>query len=155
MKDYKDLTVCFTGHRRIIHKYVADALLRAVTSLADQGYKYFGVGGARGFDFLAAKAVLEVQKLYPDIKLIVILPCSDYYSNWPEEEKQEYSLVLQKADKVKVLSDHYYRGCMQARNKHLVDASSVCVYYKYTNTGGTAFTVNYATKKGLTTIGVI
>lgn len=155
MKNFKDQTVCFTGHRRIIHKYVSSSVEKIVTSLAADGFKYFGVGGAKGFDFLAAKAILQVQKIYKDIKLIVILPCSDYYSRWATQEQLEYAQILQKADKVKVLSDHYYRGCMQVRNKHLVDSSSVCVYYKYTDTGGTAFTVDYATKKGLITIGVI
>lgn len=155
MKEYKDLTVCFSGHRKIIHKNIEASLEKIITALASEGFKYFGTGGAKGFDFVAARAVLKAQETFKDIKLIIVIPCKDYYDSWPEEEKQKYAEILQKADKVKVLSDYYYRGCMQVRNKHLVDSSSVCVYYKYTDTGGTAFTVDYATKKGLITIGVI
>lgn len=155
MKDYKNITVCFTGHRHVIHKNVVSALEEIITELAKDGFIYFGVGGAKGFDYLAAKSVLNLRRTFDQIKLIVVVPCKDYYDTWSFEDKQAYAEILSQADKVKILSDHYFRGCMQVRNKHLVDASSVCVYYKYKNAGGTAFTVDYATKKGLTTISVI
>lgn len=38
---------------------------------------------------------------------------------------------------------------MFKRNRHLVDNSSVCVAYLTANSGGTAYTVNYAESKGL------
>ncbi len=155
MKEYKEITVCFTGHRRVIHKYIKEPLIKIIKELYENGYRYFGAGGAGGFDFLASQAVLDLKEIYPDIKLIIVIPCKDYYDRWTRDDKNDYMEILKKADKVKILSDHYYRGCMQVRNKHLVDASSVCVYYKYTDTGGTAFTVNYAKKTGIHTIGVI
>ena len=155
MNDLKNITVCFTGHRRDIHKNIESKLDEIITVLCEDGFTYFGVGGAKGFDFLAAKSVLKAKETYKNIKLIVIVPCKDYYDSWQAEEKAEYFEILKHADKVKVLYDHYFKGCMLARNRHLVDSSSVCVYYKYVNSGGTAFTVNYATKKKLTTISVI
>ena len=33
----------------------------------EQGYRYFGAGGALGFDTLAAQTVLELRSEYPDI----------------------------------------------------------------------------------------
>jgi len=38
---------------------------------------------------------------------------------------------------------------MHKRNRHLVDNSSVCVCYLNKENGGTAYTVDYAGKKGL------
>ena len=38
---------------------------------------------------------------------------------------------------------------MFKRNRHLIDNSSLCICYLTKNSGGTAFTVNYALKKGL------
>lgn len=38
---------------------------------------------------------------------------------------------------------------MHRRNRHLVDNSGVCVCYLTRNSGGTAYTVNYAKKQGV------
>lgn len=43
-------------------------------------------------------------------------------------------------------------GYMHKRNRYLVDNSSVCVCYLTEDTGGTAYTVNYAIKSGLKVI---
>ena len=47
-------TVCFTGHRELpaddlpeISKHLEDTLVK----LIEQGYRYFGAGGALGFDY--------------------------------------------------------------------------------------------------------
>lgn len=46
-------------------------------------------------------------------------------------------------------AQQYTKGCMHKRNRHLVDNSSVCVCYLNRESGGTAYTVNYAKKNGL------
>ena len=47
------------------------------------------------------------------------------------------------------------QGCMHKRNRHLVDNSSVCVCYLNKENGGTAYTVDYAGKKGLEIINLV
>ena len=49
-------------------------------------------------------------------------------------------------------SQAYTAGCMHKRNRHLVDNSSVCVCYLTKDSGGTAYTVRYARKRGLEVI---
>ena len=44
---------------------------------------------------------------------------------------------------------------MHKRNRHLVDNSSVCVCYLNKENGGTAYTVDYAGKKGLEIINLV
>ncbi len=39
--------------------------------------------------------------------------------------------------------------CIVKRNRHLVDYSSACICYLNKSTGGTAYTVEYAKKRGL------
>lgn len=46
-----------------------------VTLLVSKGFKYFGTGGALGFDTIAAQAVLSVKETHPEVKLILVLPC--------------------------------------------------------------------------------
>ena len=148
----KDRTACFTGHRTIpflrkrkIKKRTKQFLIEAI----EQGYRYFGCGGALGFDTLAAQTVLRLRKTYPQIKLILVLPCLSQTRGWRPEDIAEYERIKAAADKVVYTSQEYTRDCMFKRNRHLVDNSSLCIAYLTENTGGTAYTVDYARFKGL------
>ena len=144
-------TCCFTGHRKIPLdqlESVTQRLRDAVIASIKDGYLYFGAGGALGFDTLAAKTVLELRTIYPEIKLILVLPCLDQAEKWNEEDKNEYERIKSLADKVVYTSGNYFNGCMQRRNRHLIDNSSLCICYLTERIGGTAYTVNYARDKG-------
>lgn len=152
MKELQSRTCCFTGHREIPkedYKKIKQKTENEIIKLIKSGVKYFGTGGARGFDTLAAKAVLEVKEKYPHIKLILVLPCADQTKGWRYEDKKEYELIKEQADKIKILSEEYYNGCMHDRNRHLANCSGFCICYLRKNTGGTAYTVNYAIKNNL------
>ena len=144
-------TCCFTGHRKIPSdqlESVTQRLRDAVIASIKDGYLYFGAGGALGFDTLAAKIVLELRTIYPEIKLILVLPCLDQAEKWNEEDKEEYERIKSLADKAVYTSGNYFNGCMQRRNRHLIDNSSLCICYLTERIGGTAYTVNYARDKG-------
>ena len=150
--ELKNKTVCFTGHRKIPPKRMtslARRLRTVIVELIDKGYLYFGAGGALGFDTLAAQTVLDLKTDYPQIKLILVLPCLSQADAWSSEDKDTYEHIKANADKVVYTSREYTKGCMHKRNRHLVDNSSVCVSYLTEQTGGTAYTVNYAKEKGL------
>lgn len=120
----------------------------------EQGYRYFGCGGALGFDTLAAQTVLEMKNEYPEIRLILVLPCCNQMRCWKEADIAEYERIMKAADKVTYTSEQYYSGCMHKRNRHLVDNSSLCICYLTEPSGGTAYTVNYARTQGLKIINV-
>ena len=148
-------TCCFTGHRKIPLdqlESVTQRLRDAVIASIKDGYLYFGAGGALGFDTLAAQTVLDLRKDYPQIKLILVLPCKTQTRGWKQEDVEEYDRIIGAADKVVYTSQNYYRGCMQKRNRHLVDFSRLCICYLNKSTGGTAYTVEYANKNKLTII---
>ena len=155
MEDLRSRTCCFTGHREILKEEYEEIKQKAeneIIKLIKSGVKYFGVGGARGFDALAAKAVLEAKEKYPHIKLILVLPCADQTKGWKYEDKKEHILIKERADKVRILSEKYYNGCMFDRNRHLVNCSGFCICYLRKDTGGTAYTVEYALKNNLNII---
>jgi len=147
-------TLCFTGHRELREPdYVLEQRLKEVLEpLIRYGFRNFCAGGARGFDMLAARVVLQLQETYPDIRLILLLPFYDQFlqeGNWTEEEIQEYRDQRARASEVIHLEERFVRGCYYRRNRMLVDRSSVCLCYQYKNTGGTAYTTEYADKQGL------
>lgn len=93
--------------------------------------------------------MLELKEIYPHIRLILVLPCLPQAERWSREQQQTYEAIKAQADKVVYTSQGYHRGCMHVRNRHLVDHSSLCISYLTQPTGGTSYTVDYATAQGL------
>ena len=151
----RDMTCCFTGHRQL-PPYDLDVLEarleRTLRRLIDDGFTYFGAGGARGFDTLAAKTVLRLREELPHICLILVLPCENQTDGWTAEDKLLYQQIKQAADKVVYISREFTDDCMKRRNRHLVDHSAVCVSYLTHYGGGTGYTVRYAEKQGVRVI---
>ena len=151
----KTRTCCFTGHRNLppyALPHIRCRLSACMTTLIQQGVVYFGAGGALGFDTLAAQMVLGFQTQYPQIRLILVLPCADQTRKWSPENQERFQSILRRTDKIVVLAKQYEPGCMQRRNRYLVDHSGVCVCYLTKNAGGTFYTVQYAKKNGLTVL---
>ena len=144
-------TCCFTGHRKIPQAELPtlkNRLMKAITDAITQGYRYFGAGGALGFDTLAAQTVLELKQSYPHIRLILILPCESQTRGWQKADTAIYESIRNAADKVVYTSKTYYEGCMHKRNRHMIDHSSLCICYMTNDRSGTGYTVRYANEKG-------
>lgn len=153
MANCKLKTCCFTGHRKIPpenFEEISRRLENMIIRLIEIDYVYFCAGGALGFDMLAAQTVLKLKMVYPYIELILMLPCESQAEYWKKEDKIMYEDIKEKADKVVYTSKSYFRGCMHNRNRYLVDNSSYCICYLTRETGGTAYTVQYAKEKQLT-----
>lgn len=149
----KEKTCCFTGHRDIpseVYQRLFSKTEEMVENLIKEGYLFFGAGGALGFDTIAALAVLKLKEKYPDVRLILVLPCLSQTRGWSSHDVGIYEDIKSRADKVVYTSEEYTKGCMHKRNRHLVDNSSACIAYLTENKGGTAYTVAYAQKHGLT-----
>ncbi len=143
---------CFTGHRMIPTEYrknISEQLRRYISILAENGITKFIAGGALGFDTLAALEVIELKNtVYPELELVLALPCRDQKKFWQNSDKAEYDRIVSNATDVVYLSEKYTRYCMHVRNKYMVDNSDYCIAYLIKDTGGTASTVDYAKKKG-------
>ena len=154
----REQVCCFTGHRRIPQnelKGIEERLEATITELYSRGVVYYGAGGALGFDTLAAETVMRLRDgILPNLRLILVLPCLNQTKGWKAEDVARYEEIKRKANKVKYVSQEYTSECMCKRNRHLVDGSSVCVCYQMQNTGGTAYTVQYAKRQGLRVINV-
>ena len=150
-------TCCFTGHRRISESgkhLLYDGVLLHACRLTRMGVTDFICGGALGFDTIAAQAVLALRERRPDIRLILYLPCENQTLRWTHADKIIYEQIKEAADEVRYISKEYDADCMMRRNRAMVDAADVCVYYLNHNFGGTAATVNYARERGIFLIDV-
>ena len=155
----KEKTACFTGHRELREPYevVYAKTLKIVETLILKGYKYFGAGGARGFDAITADVVLNLKKKYPHIHLILVLPFHKQYEHektWTGNEIRLHEKHKKMASKVVYTQEVYSSGCYYKRNRHLVDFSSVCITYQYKSMGSSAYTTKYARKNNLQFINI-
>ena len=119
-------TACFTGHRKIPPEGIPELsqrLKNTLLRLIEEGYMYFGAGGALGFDTLAAQCVLSLRKRYSHIKLILVLPCTTQTKGWSKDDIAVYEEI-----------------------------KSVCIAYLTQEKGGTAYTVNYARQNNVQVI---
>lgn len=148
-------SVCFTGHRELSaaeELYISNKLTAALTALiTEHGLTDCYAGGAIGLDTVAARVVLSLKEIYPQLKLNLILPCRGQENSWNDAQKAQYREIKEKADTVRVLAPFYYNGCMQARNRAMLDASELCIAYLRagTSVGGSLNTVLQATKLGI------
>jgi len=148
----KTQTCCFTGHRDIPaseHAAIQARLESEIVTLIHQGVKFFGAGGALGFDTMAAQTVLALKQNFPHIRLILVLPCKEQTKLWRDADKKTYNQILNNADKVVYTSERYHSCCMQERNRHLADNSGFCICYVTKSTGGSAYTAECARRRGV------
>ena len=148
-------TCFFTGHR-IIPNDSRPALRNRIKNacidlIKNNNVTDFITGGALGFDTIAALVVLELKKEYPNIKLYLYFPCTNQSVKWTAYDKKMWESIKLMADDYKYISDMpYVAGCMQLRNKAMVDDAQYCVAYCTRNFGGTFSTIKYAKEKDRT-----
>ena len=156
ISDQKDVTACFTGHRRIKPELLSDVTQKldiVIARLAEKGIARFLTGGALGFDTLAARRVIEAKKEDPRISLTLVLPCRDQTKMWTRlVDINEYRYIKEAADEIVYIQEFYDAECMMKRNIYMVDSSSVCIAYFEGRSGGTQNTVKYAKSRGVSVI---
>ena len=96
--------------------------------------------------------VLNLKHVYPEIHLTLALPCRGHTEKWSKYDKELFSRVMGRADDIVYVSEEYFRGCMQKRNKYMVDRSSLCIAWLSSQRGGTYNTVTYAKNQGIKVI---
>ncbi len=130
----------FSGHRSLPANElaaIAFSLRKEVVRQTEGGVYDFGCGGARGFDTLAALTVLELAEADPRIRLILVLPCEDQDKGWPAHDRERYRRIKERAHETVILHEKYVYGCMQERNRLLIDRAGLLVAYLTQPRGGT------------------
>lgn len=148
----KDNTCFFTGHRAIPQnskEYIYNNTKKACIELiTNHNVSHFINGGALGFDTIAALVIIELKKYYSHIKLHMYYPCTNQAERWKSYDKKIWDSIKLLADDYKYISDMpYVSGCMQVRNKAMVNDAQYCIAYCTRNFGGTISTINYAKEK--------
>lgn len=151
---------CFTGHRPHALPDRGDEAGRgmralicrldeAVRAALDAGVTTFLVGGALGFDTLAAESVLALSAASSCVSLVLALPGRDQAEGWSDADAARYEAIRFAASEVVYAADRCDKLSMQARNRYLVEHADCCVAYLRLMRGGTLYTVSYALDRGI------
>lgn len=157
----KEKKCCFTGYRP--HKFsfslideniertrFENKLYDAVFSLPQENCFTFYCGMASGFDIVAGEAVVALKKLISTskIELIAVVPFKNQADTFEAEWQSRYYELLKKVDRIIYISENYEKSCYQKRNRYMVDNSDIVLTWFDGKQGGTAATLNYASKLG-------
>ena len=149
----KSKSLAFTGHRTIpIERQdeIRARLVEAVSVACKSGTTCFYSGMAMGFDLMAAETVLSLKGRYPNIRLIAVVPFRRQSCRWPSMENERYQNIISRADRVIVLSEHYFKGCLLRRNDFMLEHScGVIAFYDGKPYGGTFYTCREARKRSM------
>lgn len=146
---------CFTGHRDVpIDKYGAiwTAVETEVMKLYKSGVHTFITGGALGFDMLCGEVILSLKSRLDFIRLVIAVPCRNHDSKWSLSDRERMDVLRTYADEIIYVSEKYTKWCMFERNRYMVDRASYCISYCTKESGGTFYTVKYASESGLNRI---
>lgn len=128
----------FTGHRpgklpwgedeSDLRCIALKAKLRAaVESAIHEGMEHFICGMAEGCDLYFAETVLALKSTYPHITLEAAIPCPSQADGWGEAQKSRYRDILARCDYETMVQQSYTPGCMQRRNRYMVDHASLLI----------------------------
>lgn len=144
----------FTGHRRIKKELidtVKGLLKQEIINKYNEGIKTFISGCAKGFDLMASEIVLDLKKKeFPDIELLLYIPCYQYEENYLTYEERcrllhfkAYCTDILIVDKINNDNDS-----IKLRNFKMVDDSCVGICYVNHKRSGAYQTIAYAKKQG-------
>lgn len=136
----------FTGHRVLDRMFDANLLDRVILNLIKSGTRNFYCGMATGFDMLSAEIVIKYKESF-DIRLCACVPCKEQNKYYSAKDKRRYDNIFSACDEKIVFYEEYTSGCMQERDRFLVDNCDVLVSYLRRKYGGTYYTVGYAKKQ--------
>ncbi len=154
----REKTCFFTGHRKGLGNVIKDLLPKLKSSISylySKGVTDFCVGGALGFDTMAATQVLDLKRDHPNMRLILYLPYRNQSEHWKEDHKRFYQYILKNCDEVHYAFDGDVKDYSESkeyllmRNRMMADRGMYCIaFYSGSKRSGTGYTVEYAKKNG-------
>lgn len=156
--------VCaFTGHRPGKMAFYGESdpaclklmgeIHRQIEIAVEKGFRNFISGMAIGVDQWAAISVLDLKRIYPDIRLYAALPYPMQSEKWFNWQKERYFDLLSLCEKVYVVSEEYSKSAPNFRNAFMIDHADLLIaVYDGKTAGGTKNTFEMAMKKGIETV---
>ena len=120
----------------------------------ERGYRHFICGMAQGCDLYFCELALALRQLHGDVTVEAAIPCPSQADGWGERQKARYRNILSRCDYETMVQQSYTPGCMQRRNRYMVDHASLLIAVNDGARGGTRSTIEYAFKRGVNVLDI-
>lgn len=160
----RENTCCFTGHRPDKLPWrndegdprclaLKEKLAGSVEDAYERGYRHFICGMALGCDLYFCETVLALRERRPGVTVEAAIPCEEQAARWREQDRRRYFSLVERCDYETMVQHRYTHGCMQRRDRYMVDRSGLLIAaYDGMTLGGTMYTLTYAMRQGLETV---
>ena len=156
----RENTCCFTGHREYKLPWGSDEndprcrklqqqLFDAVDAVYAAGIRHFICGMAQGCDLYFCELALALRQLHGDVTVEAAIPCPSQAEGWPAEQRLRWQRLVAACDYETMVQQQYSPGCMQRRNRYMVDHASLLIAVHDGLPGGTRRTIEYALRRGI------
>ncbi len=156
----RQVSCCFSGHRPGKLPWGQNendprclALKRrlwdVMESAYEEGYRHFICGMAEGCDFYFCEAALQLRQRHDDVTVEAAIPCASQSARWSAAEQRRYGQLVAACDYETLVQEKYTSGCMQRRNRYMVDHAALLIAVHDGQPGGTYSTIQYALQRKL------
>lgn len=153
-------TCCFSGSRPEKlgfdwqrEPYFFDVLRRdlraAIVHAIDLEYTRFITGMSRGFDLWAAEEVLAQQRSHPNLQLIAAIAFDGMEQHWEPYWRDLYTHIFNCCEYKASMGPSFTPSRYHDRDRYMVNHSSRIICWNNGTSGGTAYTCQYAERRGL------
>ena len=132
------------GHREVYQSIEKEIDELIIELIENHNTDTFFTGGMGEFDKLFSSAIRRAQKIYPDIKLILVKP---YFTAEMNRHKSFYQNYYSSVIIPEELIGVHYKSAITKRNKWIIDNSNYCICYVCRDFGGAYSAMKYAEKK--------
>ena len=149
---------CFTGHRSeklpwgdnesdVRCLALKERIHEAVETAYANGFRHFICGMARGCDTYFCEEVMALRARHREVTIEAAIPCAEQAERWDEADRGRYHELVERCDYETVVQERYSPGCMQRRNRYMVDHATFLIAVHDGNSGGTRNTLEYALRR--------
>jgi len=149
---YKPFELGIFDQKHLGIGFIKKAIENQLLLLVEEGLEWVIISGQLGVELWAAEVVLEMQELYPDLKLAVITPFLDQQEKWNETNKEIYEFILSQADYTNSITNKKYESPEQfkLKNKFLINKSdALLIVYDDEKDGSPKYIYEEAKKESM------
>ena len=104
---------------------------------------------SQGCDLYFCELALALRQRHGDVSVEAAIPCPTQADGWPRTQQERYRRLVAACDYETLVQSSYSPGCMQRRNRYMVDHAALLLAVHNGQPGGTRRTMEYAMRRGL------